>query len=459
MSRYNYSDFEQELNAVLRHQADELAKLEGQASNELEIRIEESETLLKRLGYGRQLEVLEPQAALTKAVGPKKIIVVPSWEYLCLEAERAVGAGHCLESIFTEDELRSNEEAIKMLQTEYDDLHRLDNLDLTISVTAGLLGALVDILWVGIPKKTPEGISGGTLANFVRDRFEQRYPEVEMHQLSLNKGSKVPYDAQDNRHTQERIEGLSAYYHRLLSLGHDPLLGFVVGVKDIMAGSMTTIDKKGKIISQTMGVYGDRKEASLFAALGKQIAHLKSDITTSMGLPAPMMPLFNLFQFGGIGEYDLSVAEITQGMYFEGYDFIHFAAQSLPVMLVEVFVRLSYALKRMKEGFELKDSIPYSLDREKKPKLATMLFLGHSAATAINAGKVYFKKDPLDINYPQWLAFGKYSYQQLKWNLLEKPMAKDVYVRGLIHEELEVVLASINSGFEDLSKDYIVVMN
>ena len=65
-------------------------------------------------------------------------------------------------------------------------------------------------------------------------------------------GSKVSFDAQDNRHTTEYVEGLSAYYHRMLSLGHDPLLGFVFGVYDIMHGTMTTIDKNGKFVCQVM---------------------------------------------------------------------------------------------------------------------------------------------------------------------------------------------------------------
>ena len=84
---------------------------------------------------------------------------------------------------------------------------------------------------------------------------------------------------------------------------------------------MTTIDKTGKIVSQVMENYADRKESDKFAAIAKQINHLKSDVTTSMGLPAPLMGLFNLFQFGSIGEEEQTIADIVQGMYFEGYDF------------------------------------------------------------------------------------------------------------------------------------------
>jgi len=176
-----------------------------------------------------------------------------------------------------------------------------------------------------------------------------------------------------------------------------------------------------------------------------------------MGLPAPMMALFNLMQFGSIGEEEQTIAEIVQGMYYEGYDFIHFCTLSIPVMIVEVVTRIGYSIKRIKEGHSVKESIPFSTNRDKNPKLATMLFIGHSAATAVNAGKVFFTKNPMAINYPQWIAFAKYSYQQLKWVLLEKPNARDAYVRGIIDEELNEVFKSADETFDDVSAGYIVV--
>ena len=38
------------------------------------------------------------------------------------------------------------------------------------------------------------------------------------------------------------------------------------------------------------------------------------------------MSLFDFLQFGKIGADDQTIAEIVQGMYFEGYDFIHFCS-------------------------------------------------------------------------------------------------------------------------------------
>lgn len=452
MSKYKYSETEQQINDVLKYHDEELKKIKAlmPSTSELDSRIQESENLLQMLGYTDM--PTEPKREKTK-----KVMVVPSWEDLCIEAEQTVGSGHALESIFTEDELQRNSQEIMMLNAEYNQIHHLDKYDVTISAAAGILGAVVDILLVGIPQKTSEGLKGGPLSNYVRDWFDKKFPEEEMKKLANSKVSKVPYDAQDNRNTTIHVEGLSAYYHRLLSLGHDPLLGLIFGVADILTGRMTTIDKTGKIVSQIMKNYADRKETDVFAAIAKQIIHFKSDITTSMGLPAPMMGLFNLLQFGEIGEYDQTIAEIVQGMYYEGYDFIHFCTLSIPVMIVEVVTRIGYAFKRIKEGYSVKESIPFSLNREKHPKLATMLFIGHSAATAVNAGKVYFTKNPMAINYPQWIAFAKYSYKQLKWVLVEKPNARDAYIHGILNEQLAEVLEDVDTTFDEISSDYTVV--
>lgn len=454
MSRFKYTESERQINSVLKHQDEELKDIHFPSTEEADAAAEKAATLLRSLGY--QTEGHNGAISISKS---KKVMVVPTWEEVCTEAERHVGLNCGLESIFTEEELQSNEFAIKKMNAEFNAIQHLDVFDVSIAALAALVGAAVDILLVGIPEKTPNGLKAGVLSDYIRDYFDKKFPEEEMKKLANSKESKVPFDAQDNRHTTIRVEGLSAYYHRLLQLGHDPILGFIFGVADILTGKMTTIDKTGKFVSQVMENYADRTEADIFAALAKQIAHFKSDVTTSMGLPAPLMSLFNLLQFGSIGEEELTIAEIVQGMYYEGYDFIHFCSMSVPAMIVEVIVRLGYAIKRIKEGHSVKDSIPLSLNREKHPKLATMLFIGHAGATAANAGKVYFTKNPVAINYPQWIAFAKYSYSQLKWAMLDKPALRDAYIRERINDELDAVLATADATFERFSNDYIVVFN
>lgn len=454
MSMYPYSDNEKEINSVLKYQDELLKNIKGPDMSVANARIAESEELLKSLGYS-----LDNVPKLGDGDFQKKKMVIPAWDELLTEAEAIVGTDVEIEELFTAEELQANCLAVKMLNTEYNALHKLDKLDVLIGALAGILGATIDILLIGIPTKTPEGLKGGPLSNYVRDWFDKKFSAEEMEKLANSKVSKVPFDVQDNRHTTKTVEGLSAYYHRLISLGHDPLLGLISGVLDIKYGTMTTIDKTGKVVRQVMENYADRKESDIFSAIAKQLIHFQSDITTSMGLPAPMMALFNLLQFGNIGDQDQTIAEIVQGMYYEGYDFIHFCSLSISAMIIEVVVRLGYAIKRIKEGHTIKESMPFSLNREKKPKLAAMLFIGHSVSTAANAGKVYFTKNPMAINYPQWIAFAKYAYKQLKWVVVEKTELRDAYVRVEIAKELQSVYNEIDISFEEFKERYIVVLN
>ena len=443
---------EQEINKVLVHHSVMLKEIQEKRKQASQFDTSAAEKILKSRGYD-----LPPRKDSVAPLNKRRVVVVRPWNEILEEADKFV-VGECeIESIFTEEELQQNKEAIRLMNEEFNQIHHLDKVDVAIGALAGMVGAAVDILMVGIPEKTPEGLKAGPLSNYIRDYFDRKFPEEEMQKLANSKESKVPFDAQDNRHTTIRVEGLSAYYHRLLQLGHDPVLGFVFGVADILTGRMTTIDKTGKVVSQVMENYADRKETESFRALAKQIAHFKSDVTTSMGLPAPFMSMFNLLQFGNIGEYDQTIAEIVQGMYYEGYDFIHFCSMSVPAMLVEVIVRIGYAFKRINEGHTIKDSIPVALNREKHPKLATMLFLGHSAATAVSAGKVAFTENPMAINYAQWIAFTKYSYFQLKWAIIERPAMKDAYVTGKIYEELKEVFDEVDNTFEEYTRDKIVI--
>ena len=199
MSKYEYSKAEQQLSNVLNYQAAELKNIQRPDMSAVENRISESEKLLSSLGY--------PLNSISKipCEEPRKMISVPTWEDLCAEAVRTAGNSTTLESLFTDEELRNNELAIKMLDEEYNAVHRLDKNDVTISIVAGLLGAVIDILLVGIPQKTSDGLKAGPLSNYVRSWFDKKFPEEEMEKLANSKVSKVPYDAQDNRNTIESV--------------------------------------------------------------------------------------------------------------------------------------------------------------------------------------------------------------------------------------------------------------
>ena len=336
-----------------------------------------------------------------------------------------------MNSIFSKKCIKKSD--YELLKKQFEKQYRLSNDEYILVVTAGLLASLVQLFMVGIPQRTSNGTKAGSLSNYIRDFFEKKYSTEEIRKLERSLLSKVPFDAQTNVYagqniTSTYVNGLNPYYHRLVSLGHDPILGFVVGVFDIMTGSMTTIDRTGKIIVQQIEKYANRRETDIFAAFAKEIVHLKTDITTSMGLPAPFMGIANILQWGNFGENGDTIAQIVQGMYYEGYDFIHFISTTIPTMIVEVFVRLYIVCKRLKNGMSIKTAVCIKKDEIEYQKMQTILFLANAIVTSVNAGQLLFTKNPLLINYNEWISFSRYAMHQIIWQFVKKPELREKYI-------------------------------
>lgn len=105
---------------------------------------------------------------------------------------------------------------------------------------------------------------------------------LKIYQRKLEDFAKVPFDPS----IHEQVKGLNPRTHRIQSFGHDPLLGIIFGVRDIMAGKFTVIGRDSKIHIIDMS---DKisPEKNPFMALIKWICHILSDIPTTKGIPVP----------------------------------------------------------------------------------------------------------------------------------------------------------------------------
>lgn len=86
MSRYKYSKTEQEINDVLKFQSNELNAIKNElpSTDEIGRRIQESEDLLRILGYTEM-------PVVPTGIETKRVIAVPSWKELLAEAVLNVG--------------------------------------------------------------------------------------------------------------------------------------------------------------------------------------------------------------------------------------------------------------------------------------------------------------------------------------------------------------------------------
>lgn len=152
--------------------------------------------------------------------------------------------------------------------------------------------------------------------------------------------TKVPYDA--TRHAGEGFHERNMHggLHRVKSLGHDPVLGWIFGVANIMTDTITicpeykegekrlrlpmvetyTVDMgsnfcwKDKINTGQMFVNCkesfDEDKHRLYAAVFSQGLHLASDRYTMYGLPIPFLSLLD--------------ADLAYDIYKEGYDYLDY---------------------------------------------------------------------------------------------------------------------------------------
>ena len=291
----------------------------------------------------------------------------------------------------------------------YDAQFAWDKCDYLFVGASGVLAALTDVFLVGTPKTSP---LTKHLKKFNTTAKAGQTDWFSQWARDLEKACKVPYDNQD-------IKGMSGRTHRFQSLGHDPVLGFVFGVLDIMRCTVTgfSYEKLSGIGIHSFVTHPVSSDVSinLIEAILKQLGHLISDVATPMGLPAPFMTLMQGINIGSFGKKKRSVGEVARWMYLNGYDLRHFIASGITPAVVEIVLRAYIMIRHYSDHEEVK------FDLASHPKYRSMLLMAHGIATTANAGKVILMGgNPLAINYAEYMAFIRYLIPSLKYWLFDQ---------------------------------------
>lgn len=310
---------------------------------------------------------------------------------------------------------------LETLQSEsYDAQYKWDKWDYIFVGASGVLASLTDYLLVKIPTTltTSEyaGQVGSPITEWLRkyntNKSNDWFAQWAQH---LSDTCKVPYDeiSYAGIGGVEKIAGMGGRTHRFQSFGHDPVLGFVFGVLDIMRGTITgfSYDKLTHTHTWMQGaVCSNLEPVGLIAAILRQLGHLISDVATPMGLPAPFMTLIQGINIGSFGEKERTVGEIARWMYLNGYDFRHFLVSGITPAVIEIVLRAYIMLRHYSEYGKTK------FDLASHPKYRTMLLMAHGIATLGNAGKITLMQgNPLAINYAEWMAFIRYLVPSIKY--------------------------------------------
>lgn len=307
----------------------------------------------------------------------------------------------------------------------YSDRYQWDRWDYIFVGASGVLASLTDYLLVKIPTTLTTGEYSGQIGSPITEWLKS-YDTTQADDWfarwanRLEDICKVPYDSMSSVGAEqtERIAGMFPKSHRIQSLGHDPVLGFVFGVLDIMRGTITgfSYDKLTGNHAWMQGVVWTNQEPiHLIEAILRQIGHLISDVATPMGLPAPFMALIQGINLGSFGDKDRTVGEIARWMYLNGYDFRHFLVSGITPAVIEIILRAYMMLRHYSEYGETKFNLA------SHPKYRAMLLVAHGIATLGNAGKILLMQgNPLAINYAEWIAFTRYLIPNLKYWLFDR---------------------------------------
>ncbi|MXZ17260.1 MAG: hypothetical protein F4069_09155 [Rhodothermaceae bacterium] len=259
-----------------------------------------------------------------------------------------------------------------------------------------------------------------------RNVFQQWVAELT---TAAEKWAKVPYDVVSPK------LGLTPRTHRLASLGHDPLLGLVFGVMDIISGRCTFIDKSGTW--QVINNPRHRDAHNPLEALVMVVVHGFSDVFTAQGLPPPFMAPFQLV--GAKSGFTLKegggpvpVRDVVRYMYANGYDLRHFMATAISPTIAEAILWSYHGVRANGDNSESgKTGIPEKLKREQ------MLVLTHSLLGSANILKTALHGwNPMAINLAQ---FQTLALRML--SLMKLVAERDRMVQDLLHDGWERLLA------------------
>jgi len=338
----------------------------------------------------------------------------PEWEALRRHAEECLRAREVDSQTVDLDDLLDPEEVRRIERRFMGDFTvqaHLDRYDVAMIAVAGLAAALVDFLIVKIPEDVvylgAHEQGGSPLMTLLQEQSVR-------HDNWLSEWSKVSYDHVNTAGLGVVVAGSGPRTHRQLTFGHDPLIGLVVGVIDILRGDMTAIDKYGQL--QISGTFSAMQYDPLMA-LVRQITHILSDGFTTMGVPPPGWTLLTFVQAGSFGTRDRTVADLARWMYTQGYDSRHFLTMGTSVAAVEVVLRGYWALRKKMDS-EFAEDVQHAAavagsDRlSAHPRFQAMAFGAYAAAVAASSGKVAVSQgNPLAINYAEWLRFVQAAFQ------------------------------------------------
>lgn len=378
MGGFKYSDDEMEINKVLKMNQDisksissdkDLINAREQADSNITTSIE----LLKSLG--KPIPIQKDTSSIPLEHRPQ----IEEWDSLAVQASEYEPHPVLLEDIMSESE-------IQLAYKELDEINKafsqktsiINKSDLAFLMLATALQVAKTLIFPYITERFDYGKNFDPDKRLnhndksiekahqeANDRFRDKHIDKHGAGYWVNiLYQTVPYDI--TKGSKDIGINMGGRYHRMYTLGHDPILGWIFGTANILTDCITFNSFQTNRISRIDPLTGAKKMhitpeivliGSMFsecydmvqadylnlpAALFAQAQHLKSDEFTKLGLPVPILT---------------SISEdFASSLYRENYDALCFGrdvkiigASFVVSKLIDIIIALTHGLFRKEE--------------------------------------------------------------------------------------------------------------
>ena len=278
---------------------------------------------------------------------------------------------------------------------------KCDKYDYLIAVACGAIGGMVDIFCVGSPEDSMLGKWTDKQVDIVVKKFakilgwnpqKNNSDNVKSAIGFLERKYKINYDQRKPGDVDD-LFNIAPGTHHMMSLAHSPdIVGLFFSILNQFTETSTFI-ADGRFItvkSETFELQGSNFVTKIMCGIANWIGHLMSDIAGSSGahgrgtgIVIPFYEFLGLCKFGSFttenGKKDL--AEIAVQAFSQGYDFRFGMAQSIPLIITEMSIKLIWSIRqRFCYHKPLKECFP----NRKHADLRVMLIVGDGTLCVID---------------------------------------------------------------------------
>lgn len=472
MSRFKHSESEKDINKVLKMNQDVLKSIENDPDlistrKSADKNIDSSMELLSSLGIGDDLANLTSN--IKESNHEKKLEhkpIVEEWSEIVKEANDYSPETVDLEDILTESEIGQAFQELDEIYLKFSNKTSIFNKnDLSFLAVATALQVVKSLIFPYVAKKFDYGESIDKSKRFNHDDKDitkaERQANNEFRDKNIDKHGtghwinmlyqSVPYDT--TKGSGDVGINLGGGYHRMYTLGHDPILGWIFGTMNILTDTITlnnflsfrvsrhnplTGEKDLRITKEAVNMGSVLRESydivredylNLPAAVFAQAKHLKSDKYTKLGLPVPLLSSIN--------------EDFASRLYRSNYDALCFSRDLkitglsfIVSKMIDLIIIIAHGLFRdEKESKELYDV------RTRK-----ILLIANSIASSSTIIKTAITKNPKELDLGSLLNTVIHLFTDARFII----KIKQEFIEGEISNRLQDEIYEINRLYDEI---------